>query len=249
MPPLIHRDLLPRDLEDPILAEVNQRLKELYEGVNTALGYRGAIKLANDVDLGGKRIKNVGAAQHVDDALSTTSANPLYSTAQQQKAMEALGSFMLQTARRLNDGSQQHKISSDLNLQGSVPPSNITGSLTFTSVAGSSITFVWTGIIIQLADLSYVGIKNGTLTVTGLSNVLYNFYPYYDTQLGILSFVPDSVNGVGASLVVFLTGGGHVAENTAAAQRQTADGRIALTNGAGQATINGTPGSFGLRSR
>ena len=157
---------------------------------------------------------------------------------------------MLQTTRRLNDGTQQHRISSDLNGQGSVPPSNITGTLAFTSVAGSSITFTWTSVIIQLADLSYIGIKNGTLTVTGLANTTYDFFPYYDTRLGILSFVADSVNGTGAPPIAILASLS-VSIISTELQQQNSDGRIALTAtaSAGAVTINGTPGTIGLRAR
>lgn len=254
MPPVIHRDILPRDLDpkaDPSLSELNERFKELYKNINVLFGYHGDVPLAGTINLNGNRITNLGAPQSTTDALSQTSADPMYSTAVQRTAMEAIGSQMLQTTRRLNDGVQQHTVSSDLNTQGSIPPSNITGTLAYTSVAGSSVTFTWTSIVIQLADLSYKAIQNGTLTVTGLSNAMFYFYPDYDTKLGILTFVADSVNAVGAPAIafpqsVFASG------STAAAQQQTADGRIALTDGntnPALITINGTPGGVQLRTQ
>lgn len=249
--PINFRPILARHLTPEGLPELQDMWREAIQAINAGQGVNGPAKIYNDLDLNGHNVINLGTPPKgtTNAALSQKTADPMYSTAVQQTAMEAVGTKMLQTTRRLNDGTQQHKISSDLNSQGSVPPSNITGTLAYTTVAGSSITFTWTGVIVQLADLSYVGIKDSTLTVTGLANVLYNFYPYYDTKLGILSFVPDSASGVGVPPIAFLTGLAHVPENTAAAQQQTADGRIALTAGAAQITINGSAANVGLRTR
>ncbi len=215
------------------------------DAINTQMGASGRpAKFLGPIDLGGNRIMNVGAPQASTDGLSQTAADPLYSTKVQQAAMEAVGVKMLQTTRRLNDGTQQHQVSTDLNKQGSIPPSNVSGSLTFTSVAGVSITWTWTSIIIQLADLSFVSIKDGTLIVTGLANTSYAFYPYYDTTTGLLIFVADSVNAIGSPPTAFPAAG-----NTAAAQAQTKDTRIALTAGKTVATATGAGGSAALRVR
>ena len=247
MPPISFRPLKPVHLTEDGFAEFADMWRELVQQVNTSQGVHGPIPVYADLQMNGNRVMNVGAppAGVTTDALSQAAADPMYSTATNQAAMEAVGAKMLQTTRRLNDGSQQHTISSDLNTQGSVPPSNIAGSLTYTTVSGSSITWTWTSIVIQLADLTYRAIKNSTLTVTGLANTLYNFYPYYDTKLGILVFVAITGTGTGAPPVAFSSA------NTTAAQQQTADGRIALTTGSGQATatINGGSGSAALRAR
>jgi len=252
MPPLIHRDILPRDLDpktDPTLSELNARFAELYKQVNTQAGYYGNATIFGTLNLNGNRISNVGKAQAATDVLTQTSADPMYSTAVQQSAMEAVGSKMLQTTRRLNDGTQQHTVSSDLNTQGSIPPSNVTGSLV--GVPGTtSVAWTWTSIIVQLADLSYKAVVNNSLTVTGLTNgEQYYFYPYFDTKLGILSFVADSVNGVGNPPVAFVPGGSYIPQES---QNQNADTRIALTAAGSNAAV--TPGSgitvtAGLRTR
>lgn len=253
MPPLIHRDLLPKDLDpkqDPTLSEINSRFKELYNALNVQSGYHGKATIFGTLDLNGNRITNVGAPQSASDALSQTSADPMYSTATQQAAMEAVGTKMLQTTRRLNDGTQQHAVSSDLNTQGSIPPSNITGTLAFTSTA-TTVVWTWTSIVVQLADLSYIGIKNGTLTVTGLTNgVQYDFFPYYDANLGVLSFVADTVNGVGSPPIA-IPSSVSSAITSLELQQQTADTRIALTLSAtsAQVTTGGAPGTATLRTR
>lgn len=237
--------LKPTDVDaekDPTLGNLNQILQQLVNVVNIQMGAHGPVSFLSDLDMGDKRIKNLGEPKNESDALSTATANPMYSSAAQRSAMEAVGNEMLQTTRRLNDATQRHKVSSDLNTQGSIPPSNITGSLTYTSTT-SSVTWTWTNIIIQLADLSYVAVKNGTLAVTGLSAAAYYFYPYFDTQAGRLTFVADSVNAVGVPQVAFS------AATDSAAQQQTADGRISLTDGGTVATANGSPGSASLRVR
>jgi hypothetical protein len=251
MPPINFRQLKPKHLTPEGYPEFADMWREAIAAINALQGVNGPAKLLANLDMNGNSIVNLGAppAGVTTAALSQATADPMYSTSVQQAAMEIVGTKMLQTTRRLNDGTQQHTISSDLNTQGSGPPSNITGTLAYTTVAGSSITWTWTSIIIQLADLSYIGVQNGTLTVTGLSNVAYNFYPYYDTQLGILSFVASNASGNGVPPIAYLTGMSYAAINTAAAQQQTADGRISLTAGAFLATINGTGGSAGLRSR
>lgn len=248
MPPVIHRDLLPKDLQDPTLSEVNSRLKEIYNTLNLLQGYKGPIPINADINLNSNRITNLGSAKAATDALNQTAADPMYSTATQQAAMQALGKAILQTTRQLNNPVQQHAISSDLNSQGSIPPSNVTGSLVWSS-GTTTITYTWSSIVVQLADLSYRAIQDGSITVTGLSGgATYYFYPYYDTSLGIMSFVADNVNAVGAPALafpqsVFPTG------STAAGQAQTQDGRIALTIGGTTAVAGGGGGTVQLRQR
>lgn len=244
--PINFRPILARHLTPEGLPELQDMWREAIQAINAGQGVNGPAKIYNDLDMGGHNVINLGTPPKgtTNAALSQKTADPMYSTAVQQSAMEAVGTKMLQTTRRLNDGTQQHKISSDLNSQGSVPPSNVTGVIPYTTVAGSSITFTWTGVYLQLADLSYVSIADGTLTVTGLANAAYSVYPYYDTRLGILSFVAISGAGTGAPPIAFAS------PNTQAAQQQNADGRIPLTGSpTGTVTINGSPASLGLRSR
>lgn len=238
MPPLNYRNLLPRDLDptqDPTLSEVNARLKELYDGVNLALGYRGPVPIANHLNLQGNRIMNVGAPQAATDVLTTTSANPLYSTATVQAQLEATGNTILQTTRRLNSASQQQTISSDLNLQGSIPPT-ITGTTNYTSTSTSvTISFPTQ---IQYGDLSIIAIPNAPVTITGLAGGAYLIYPYFDTKLGVGTLVVDSVNGSGAPPALFSTAlSTSILQN--AAQLQNSDGHVALSSSGIPVTVTG----------
>src|SRR5208282_255903 len=155
--PVSYVPITPQDLDvkaDPSLGSLDAKLRPLYNLANYLLGARGPITLLSTLNLNGNPVRNVGAPVTSADALSQTTADPMYSTSTQQAAMEAVGSKMLQTTRRLNDGTQQHTVSSDLNTQGSIPPSNVAGTLAYTTSA-TSILFAWTGIMIQLSDGSY----------------------------------------------------------------------------------------------
>jgi hypothetical protein len=255
MPPLVYRDILPKDLDpkqDPSLAEVNQRFKELYQQANVQAGYYGNATINGPLNLTGNRIMNVGAAQEDTDVLTTATADPMYSTPVQQAAMEAVGNRMLQTTRRLNDGTQQHKISSDLNTQGSIPPSNVTGLFTWLSTS-TTVTMTWTGIVIQLADGTFKAIKDGTLTITGLATAVYYVFPFYDTELGYLTFVADNVNASGVPPIAFLLTSPAVVSG-AAGQVQTQDGSISLAEpssgtGGNAVVTGGLGGQFKLRQQ
>jgi len=221
---------------DPSLAEFNRKLAPIYEAVNRLMGARGPIQLVADLDMGGNRIKNLGVPKAASDALSQTSADPIYGTAVQRKTMEAVGTQMLQTTRRLGDGSQQHKTSGDLKAQGSIPPS-VNGQVTYTATS-TSITWSFPASF-QFADGTIVQIPNIPVTVTGLVNgTPYKFYPYYDANIGLGQFVADPVNAIGVPPIAFAT------TNANAAQAQNADGRIPLSVGA----VIGTPSPGGSGS-
>src|SRR5271154_83385 len=165
--PINFRQIQARHLTPEGLPELQDMWREVVQAINANQGVNGPATMLNNLDMKGNAIINLGAPPKnvTSAALSQASADPMYSTVVQRTAMEAVGSQMLQTTRRLNDGTQQHLISSDLNTQGSIPPSNITGTLAYTSTT-TSITWTWTSIILQLADLSYIGVQNGTLVVT-----------------------------------------------------------------------------------
>lgn len=239
--------VIPQDLDaksDPSLGSLNAKLAPLYRLANYLLGANGPITLLSDLNMNQNAVRNVGPPVTAADALSQNTADPMYSTSTQQAAMEAIGAKMLQTTRRLNDPTQQHATSSDLNTQGSIPPTNITGTLTATPGA-MSINFSWNSIVIQLSDGSYKAIRDSSLNVTGLAaTTTYAFYPYYDTKLGLLVFVAISGTASGVPPVAFASTG-----NTTAAQAQTLDTRIALTSVLAQATTGGSAGPIQLRTR
>lgn len=232
--PIPFRALTVDDLDpkqDPTLSYLNSVLQALTNQVNLQSGALGPVPVMGNLDMQGNRIINVGPAQQPTDALSTTAANPIYGKPAQQATMEAVGENMLQTTRRLNDGSQQHKTSGDLKGQGSIPPT-VLGLTTYTATVSTlTVSFPTT---IQYGDKSIISIPNRPIRVTGLSaGTTYFLYPYYDTTLGLGQLVADSANAVGVPPVAFPS------INANAATAQYADGRVPLSSGGVSATVAG----------
>lgn len=237
---LTYEPVTEADFKDPAL--FNDKLRKIVEAINGLQGVNGPIQLVGDIDMTGHRITNLGNATAKADALSQTSADPLYGQDVQQKQMEAVGSKMLQTTRRLNDGNQQHRISSDLNQQGGIPPT-IINPMTYTSTT-SSITWHWTLLQVKYGDGTVVAIPDGSLLITGLTNAMtYLFYPYYDTRLGQVIFVADNVNAIGSPPVAFP--GSPQSPLVLAGQQQNLDGHVPLSLGGMSAQVGATGGGGG----
>lgn len=238
---LTYEPVTEADFKDPAL--FNDKLRKIVEAINGLQGVNGTSQIFGDIDMTGHKIINLGAASAKTDALSQNVADPIYGQKAQQAAMEAVGTKMLQTTRRLNDGTQQHKISSDLNSQGGIPPT-IINPMTYTSTT-TSITWHWTLLQIKYGDGSVVAVPDGTLLITGLTNsTIYKFYPYYDTLLGQVIFVADNTNAIGVPPVAFPPGATAAALQLAG-QSQNTDGRVPLSVGGMSATVGGSGGGGG----
>ena len=121
--------------------------------------------------------------------------------------------------------------------KGSVPPT-WNGSFTYTSTT-TTIAWSWSGLTIFRADGTATAIPNGTMAVTGLSPATtYYFYPYWDETAHVLQWVGG---GVGAPA------NAQTAKTNAAAQQQSLQGRIPLSQGAMVAATptSGTGGGSG----
>jgi hypothetical protein len=221
------------DLADPQLNRLNEMFRQIKEAVNDRMGVNGPVQFLSSVDLKNNRITNVGAPVEPTDALSKTSADPMYSVPVQQAAMEIVGTQMLQTTRRLNDGTQQHGTSGDLKTQGSVPPTFM-GSLTYSGGTGpsGSIQWRWDELQIQHADGTTVVVPQGSITITHLSvDTQYSFYPYLNTHTLAVEFVVDTTNALGTPAMAFPGSVSQSAQQNAAAV-QNADGHLPLALGA-----------------
>jgi len=122
-------------------------------------------------------------------------------------------------------------------MKGSVPPT-WSGALTYISTT-TSISWSWTALSIARADGSNTTIPNGSLAVTGLTPATtYYFYPYWDDSAIVLNWV---ANGAGSPA------NAQTAKTNAAAQQQSLQGRIPLSQGAMVAatTASGTGGGSG----
>jgi hypothetical protein len=122
-------------------------------------------------------------------------------------------------------------------MKGSVPPT-WSGAFTYVSTT-SSITWSWSGLTIFRADGSTTTIPNGSLAVTGLAAATtYNFYPYWDDTLLAIGWV---AGGAGTPA------NAQPAKTNSAAQQQSLQGRIPLSQGAilAATTSSGTGGGSG----
>jgi hypothetical protein len=122
-------------------------------------------------------------------------------------------------------------------MKGSVPPT-WSGVLTYISTT-TSITWSWTALTIARADGSSTSIPNGSLAVNGLTPATtYYFYPYWDDIALALQWV---AGGAGSPA------NAQTAKTNSAAQQQSLQGRIPLSQGAMVAatTASGTGGGSG----
>ena len=122
-------------------------------------------------------------------------------------------------------------------MKGSVPP-NWSGAFTYVSTT-TSLTWSWSGISIFRADGTTTAIPNGSLAVTGLTAATtYYFYPYWDDVLLAIGWV---AGGVGSPA------NEQTAKTNLAAQQQSLQGRIPLSQGAmiAATTSSGTGGGSG----
>jgi hypothetical protein len=122
-------------------------------------------------------------------------------------------------------------------MKGSVPPT-WSGAFTYVSTT-SSITWSWTGLTIARADGTATPVPNGSLAIAALTAATtYYFYPYWDDAALALAFV---AGGAGSPA------NAQAAKTNAAAQQQSLQSRIPLSQGAmiAATTSSGTGGGSG----
>jgi hypothetical protein len=122
-------------------------------------------------------------------------------------------------------------------MKGSVPPT-WSGAFTYVSTT-SSITWSWSSLTIARADGTSTLVPNGSLAVSALTAATtYYFYPYWDDSLLAIGWV-----GGGAGTPA----NAQAAKTNAAAQQQSLQARIPLSQGAmiAATTSSGTGGGSG----
>lgn len=120
-------------------AVFSQHYRQLTQMVNYLAGYSGPVSVTNDLDLGGNRIKNVGAAQEDKDAVTKIVADANYSATALKPQLEANGANPFVTYKQLNSGTQREQVSSFLNDLLSTPP-NANNIDPIVTGSGSSIS-------------------------------------------------------------------------------------------------------------
>ena len=122
-------------------------------------------------------------------------------------------------------------------MKGSVPPT-WSGAFTYVCTT-SSITWSWTGLSIFRADGSATPVPNGSLAVNGLAaGTTYYFYPYWDEAANALAWAGSGAGTPAKALA---------AKTNVAAQQQSLQGRVPLSQGAmiAATTTSGTGGGSG----
>jgi len=122
-------------------------------------------------------------------------------------------------------------------MHGSVPPT-FSGSFTYVSTT-ATITWSWSGLQILRADGTATQVPNGSLAVNGLAlGTSFYFYPFWDESAGALVWVGGGTGSPANALI---------AKTNSAAQQQSLQGRIPLSQGAMLAatTSSGTGGGSG----
>ena len=153
MAPLVSKTSLRKsDLEDDTLSLLNNRLDNYADALNYLLGLSGDITLGSNLNLGGNKITNVGAAESPSDVVTQAFAYKNYGPAALQPAFNALGKQTLQTYRQLSNPNQREKYSSFLNETVSTPPSSNTSIVTFGSPSGGTVPVTVTAGFHQRVD-------------------------------------------------------------------------------------------------
>jgi hypothetical protein len=160
---------------DPVFS---QHYSQLIDTVNTLAGYNGDIELSNHVNLGGRRIKNVGEPVDPTDAVSHDFANSKYSASKLRPQLESSGSQPMQSMRRLSDANQREQQSSYLNdLMSSVPNANEILPIFTTMGGGVQVVIPATkfqfadGFIVQLLSRTDLLSFPATFTISSISSV------------------------------------------------------------------------------
>lgn len=153
------------DLNDDSLLLLNQILTNHNQLINYLLGHAGEITLNNHLNLGGKRISNVGAAVTPTDVVNQAFASSNYGPAALKPHFESLGKNVMQSYRRLSDQNQREKNSSFLNLVSNTAPTANTSTVIFGSPGGGTVPVTITAGFHQRVDNSVAAYASRTDTL------------------------------------------------------------------------------------
>lgn len=177
-------------------------LSQLTDTVNSLAGYSGSVPLANHLDMGGKRIMNVGAPVADTDALSSGVAKNSYSVQALAPQLESSSPTGLKSMRRLNDSNQREQGSSFLNdLMSSVP--NATTVIPVISNSGSNVQVVIPASLFTFADGS-------TIMLISRTDLLARPAQYAISSIScsgnVVTVVTSAPSGLSAGQAVTITG-------------------------------------------
>lgn len=170
-----------------------QFLNQLTDTVNTLAGYNGQIVLNDHLDMGGKRVTNIGEPILPTDAISTGRASRSYSASALRPQLESNGAFPLQTTRRINDRNQREQGSSFLNdLMSSVP----SASQVFPTVTPSG-----GGVSVSIPSSLFVFADDTSTQLNGRTDLLSLPAQYAITGITLTGSVETITTSVASGLV------------------------------------------------
>jgi hypothetical protein len=180
VPPI---DFEVEDFKDPQkLQAFREHYQLMVQELNRLAGVFGPVQLPSGMDLKGGSIVNVGTPADPKisptAAVSQATAIATVGPAATQKALEATGSTILQTTRRLNDTQQREQFSSFLNQQLSIPPCSNNSSINVVDNGNGTSTVTVTASFCKLSDQSVIPYAQRSDTFTNPVSGS-NFYFYY----------------------------------------------------------------------
>ncbi len=186
--PIAYRELTQDDLKQPSLDGLNALLREVIEELNRRQGIGGPVLFESAADMQGNRVSNLAAPQAAGDAVSKEYAEANFVTlAKLQKTLEATGSNILQTTRRLNDTSQQELYSTFLNQTGDISPNSNNSTATVVANGANSDITITAGTV-DYPDGSKISYAQRLDTVANPGSGSHFYYYYYDLRAMAVRF-------------------------------------------------------------
>ena len=154
--PLQQITLTESDLANPsqFVSILNGNLLNLFQLVNSLIGFSGPININNHLNLNGNKITGVGQATSPSDVVTQSFAESNYGAAAIAPQIQALGKQVMQSYRRLNDNKQRENSSSFLNNLQSTSPTTNTSIVIFGAASGGFVPVTITGGLHQFMDRS-----------------------------------------------------------------------------------------------
>lgn len=154
-------------------------IDQVTQGVNTLFGLHGPVPVFSDIDMQGvASVTNMRAPAASSDAVTLDSAQSSFGPSAIKTAVEATGTQILQTTRRINDQSQREMHSTFLNDVLNVPPVTNGATVSVTSNGDGTSQIVVTANNFEWGDGSIAPFAQRSDRVTNPASGS-NFYFYY----------------------------------------------------------------------
>ena len=179
-----------------------KQMDQLVDTINFHSGYNGPISLANHIDMGGRRITNVGAPQSPTDALPSVTAEARYSALALRPHISPGGKASMSGYRQIGSQSQREPTSSHLNdLMSSVPSANAIFPF---------LTNVMGGVQVAIAPSLFTFADGSTVLLQGRTDILSLPTTFVIATIGsvgdLVTVTTTAPNGLSSGEVVGISG-------------------------------------------